>query len=84
MRFEKGRSPRFTPNQIWFTPSYLSKVTGISIKLVEKMLESGEYVRAANIRSDKGEPVYTLRAVWGGKISFWGKVSSVLCNKVLG
>lgn len=84
MRFEEGRGPRFTPSQIWFTPSYLSRVTGLSIKLVEKMLESGEYVRAVNIRSDKGEFVYTLRVVYDGKISFWGKVSSVLCNKVLG
>jgi len=84
---KRGRrmAPRFSPENIWFTPRQISDQTHLSIDAVSRLLESDvHFVRATNIESEGNEPVYAIKEDYQKKTSSIGRITSILVSKVVG
>lgn len=78
-------SPRFSPENIWFTPRQISDQTHLPIEAVSRLLESDlHFVRATNIESEGNEPVYAIKEDYQRKANPLGRITSILVNKVVG
>lgn len=83
--WRKGKKPRFSPENIWFTASQISNEAAAPINNVSELLENNPaFVRAANLESIIGEPVYAFRSQYVMHVNLLGKVVSVLVNKIIG
>lgn len=83
----RGRrmSPRFSPENIWFTPRSISEKTRMPEQYVAELLESNEhFVRASNIEAEGNEPVYAVKDVYLRRTSPVGRLTSILVNRVVG
>jgi hypothetical protein len=77
--------PRFSPENIWFTIEQISKETQLPVNTVSMALKSEpKIVRASNLETSNGEPVYASRIAYKDNVTLAGKIRSVLVNRVLG
>ena len=83
----RGRrmAPRFSPENIWFTPRTIAQKTRIPEDHVAELLEADQhFVRASNIEAEGNEPVYAVREIYLRKTSPVGRLTSVLVNRIIG
>jgi hypothetical protein len=81
----KKIKPRFSPENIWFTIEQISEEAQLSVSTVSMALESEpRIVRASNLETSNGEPVYASRIAYNENVTFAGKIRSVLVNRVVG
>ena len=83
----RGRrmAPRFSPENIWFTPRSIAQKTRIPEDHVAELLEADQhFVRASNIEAEGNEPVYAVREIYLRRTSPVGRLTSVLVNRIVG